>query len=177
MDSLEARAAEIESVSLATVVETRPRPSEINAVDGRADWVFEYTLHNPGRLPISDVHVAITFPCEVQRRRGDGSIEPPTSTLTYSVALVPPHGSHPARRRRLSIAASDWGRLKDTTVRLTFRTPDAGICVTEWPPTRTGTSRALRRRLNLDGVLASVSLSPHARGESFEAPAKPGTTA
>ncbi|WP_432507580.1 hypothetical protein [Kineococcus arenarius] len=65
---LKARAIEIESVSVATVVEARPRDSDVRG--DRADWTYTYAVHNPGRFPLSDVHVTIDYRCQVRRRRG-----------------------------------------------------------------------------------------------------------
>jgi len=145
VDALDARAAEVASVSLSTLVAIRPTPGEVR--NGRADWVFKYTIHNPGRLPISEVIARITFPCEVQRRHYDDTLDDPTRVLKLSVPTIPPHSAHPARTRRLSIAKADWHDLDKTSVRIAFWVPDAGECVNEWPPVRGKLSRSLRRRL------------------------------
>lgn len=142
---LEARAAEIEGVSVVTVVERRPRESSLR--DGRADWTFSYTLTNPGRLPISDVEVKIDYPCDVQRRDGE-SLEPPTRQMDFPVSVVAARASHEARTRRLSVAHEDWDQLRNAKITVSFWTPDAGRRVTRWPSPRTVVPhRGLNKRL------------------------------
>jgi len=144
VDALDVRASEIASVSLATVVLERPVSSA--AQDVWADWVFEYTIHNPGRLPIHQVQAVISFPCDVQRRRYDGTLDAATRSLELRAATIPPHSSHPGRRRKLSVAASELD-LEKVRVRLAFNVSDAGNCVTVWPPEKRKAVRALRVRL------------------------------
>lgn len=145
VDALDARAAEIRSVSIATVVAFRPTAGEVQ--DGRADWKYQYTIHNPGRLPIWDVQATITFPCEVRRRHYDGSLDEAKTTVSVRAAMIPPQSSHAPRHRTLSIAYEHWPQLESATVRMAFMTPDAGRCVNTWPPAHRSLSRALRRRL------------------------------
>lgn len=155
VDQLDARAAEIDSVSVATLVSARPTQGDVH--NGYADWVLEYTIHNPGRLPISGVNAVITFPCEVQRRHYDGSLDDPSHQLSIRVPTIPPHSSHPPRTRRLSIAESDRATLDQATVRIDFHTPDAGFCTNDSPPAPRKGVRALRRRLTKDRPLHKVA--------------------
>lgn len=142
---LDARAAEVEGVSVVTVVEHRPWDSEVR--DGRADWTYTYTVTNPGRLPISEVDVTIDYPCDVQRRNGAG-LESPTRSLTFPVPVVAARSSHQARTRRLSVAREHWDELREAKITVSFWTPDAGRCSTTWPSPRTSNPhRALRKRL------------------------------
>lgn len=144
-DALQARIAEIRSVSMATLVRSRPRESEVH--DGRATWVYEYTIQNPGRLPIFDVCARIHFPCSVQRLHSDGQVDPPTDRLELYVAVIPPLSAHPARQRSLLFARSDWTLLPSATVTVSFRTQDAGVWTNRFPAESSGVSRAILRRL------------------------------
>lgn len=145
LDALDARAAEIRGVSVVTVVKHRPWDDAVR--DGRADWTYEYTLTNPGRLPISNVEVTMQYPCEVQRRTGK-NLEAPTRQLSFPVPVVAAQSSHPARTRRVSVAQADWDQLRDAKITVSFWTPDAGQCMTTWPSPRVSTPRrALRGRL------------------------------
>ncbi|WP_337060380.1 hypothetical protein [Kineococcus sp. G2] len=143
-DALEARAAEIASVSVATTVIFKPRDAEVR--EGRADWTYGYTINNPGRLPVSDVDVTIQYGCEVRRRRGR-EYDPPTSTLYLTASVVPPHSSHPSRERILSVAKEDWSRLSEATITVSFIAPDVGRCTTTWPARDHRTNNALQKVL------------------------------
>jgi hypothetical protein len=145
VDALDSRAAEIASVALVTTVVERPTNGDVCA--GRGAWVYEYRVHNPGRLPISDVRATITFPCEVQRLRYDGTLDTPTRKLELRTHVVAPGESH-GRRRTLLIDENDWSRLSDTRAVVTFHTPDAGEHTTHWPARRTTGSSSVRRRLS-----------------------------
>ena len=94
-----------------------------------------------------DVRVLIEFPCQVRRRHYDGTIDDGTTTIELQVATIPPRSAHPTRRRRLSIAESEWSKLLITSIQIEFSTPDAGRCVSQWPPRDGKLSPGLRRRI------------------------------
>lgn len=76
-EALDARAAEIASVTV--VPEIVERPTKEDHLAGNRVWLIKYHLHNPGRLPISNVHAVVTFPCKAQRHHYDGT---PDALLT-----------------------------------------------------------------------------------------------
>ena len=145
VDALNARAAEIASVALVTTLIERPTEA-INRA-GRGVWVYKFEVHNPGRLPISDVHATITFPCSVRRRHYDGTLDLPTRTLDLRTPVITPGGTH-TRHRTLLIEEDNRPRADNTTAAVTFHTPDAGEHTTCWPPAPTKGSSSLRRRLS-----------------------------
>jgi hypothetical protein len=143
-DAFDTRAAEIASVALVTTVVERPTQASARA--SRGVWIYEYRVHNPGRLPISDVRATITFPCEVQRQHYDGTLDSPTQTLQLRTPVIAPGESH-IRRRTLLIDEDNRPRLDRTSAAVTFHTPDAGEHTTHWPPAPTKGSTSIRRRL------------------------------
>lgn len=60
-DNLDARAAEIRGVCVDTFV--RVRPNSADAPNGMSRWVYDFSVQNPGRLPVSSVDVRVIFPC------------------------------------------------------------------------------------------------------------------
>jgi hypothetical protein len=145
-DALDARVAEIEGVSVSTDVVVRPTADEI--VDGFGDWEYEYSISNPGKLPISKVDVEIEFPCPVRRRQWNDDLEAATRTERFHVAVVPAGTTHPPRLRVFSIHEDYRDVLKDARISVTFNTPDAGRHSTNWPAQPSGRlSRALVKRL------------------------------
>jgi hypothetical protein len=44
-------------------------------LDGTSTALYTFTVHNPGRMPITEVEVSITAPCELLRVHFDGSTE------------------------------------------------------------------------------------------------------
>ena len=144
IDTLDSRVAEIASVALITTVVERPTEGDFRA--GRGAWVYEYRVHNPGRLPISDVCATITFPCDVQRLLHDGTVGTPTRTLELRTQVVAPGGSH-GRRRTLLVDQEDWSNLDNTEAAVTFYAPDAGEHTSHWPAPKTKGASSVRRRL------------------------------
>lgn len=55
-DALASRAAEIASVALETDVVTRPNSADAGA--GHSRWVYDFSVRNPGRLPVSSVEAS-----------------------------------------------------------------------------------------------------------------------
>lgn len=143
-DKLDARAAEIDSVSLQiTVLE---RPTESDRSEGVGRYVYELTIHNPGRLPISNVTATLTFPVAVQRSHYDGSIDDASTTMVLSTPVIAPGGVH-SRRRTLLIPTVEGVSLDATTATVDFSAADVGEHRTLWPTQVSRRSRALRRRL------------------------------
>ena len=61
-------AAEVRGVTL-TYKLTKPRPSEV--AEGAGIFSYEFGLHNPGRLPITEVNVDMQYPGPVRRIQSD----------------------------------------------------------------------------------------------------------
>ena len=68
MADLDERAAEVRGVTL-TYKLTKPRPSEV--AEGAGIFSYEFRLHNPGRLPITEVNVDMQYPGPVRRIQSD----------------------------------------------------------------------------------------------------------
>jgi len=143
-DAFDTRAAEIASVAIVTTLVERP--TKASNRDGSGVWVYEFSVHNPGRLPISDVSATITFPCAVQREHYDGTLETSARTLHLRTPVIAQGGIH-TRRRHLLIAEDNRSCLDSMLAEVTFRTPDAGAHTTHWPPAPAKGSSSIRRRL------------------------------
>src|SRR5215210_5504028 len=63
-----ARQAEIQGVAVAWRALIVPR---VASSDGSGTWIYEITMNNPGRLPISNVEIDLTFPMHVSRHHYD----------------------------------------------------------------------------------------------------------
>jgi hypothetical protein len=107
-------------------------PSHVERDDGTSKWLYELVLVNPGRLPIDDVHVRWTFPCNVVRLRHDGVIDPPTDTLTLSAPVVVGGGQR-SWRRHLLIPYRDRHELIETFAEVTFNDIDGHRRTNRWP--------------------------------------------
>jgi hypothetical protein len=131
-DALSVRAAEIASVALETDVVQRPESP--NAGNGRGRWIYNFTVRNPGRLPISRVEVLINFPIDVTRQRAESGPDVPSSTLDMNVPVIAARGQKTWRRIVL-VDHTHHEQLRNTISTVTFTSPDAGRIRTQWPPT------------------------------------------
>lgn len=100
--------------------------------DGRAQWLYEIAVHNPGKLPIQHVVIRLTLPCEVTRIRYDGSLGRPTRTLTMRHPVLA-GGEHRDWRRRLLIQFDARRSLRDTFAHVKFRDVDGKQYSNRWP--------------------------------------------
>lgn len=148
VDALNTRAAEIDSVTLSTKVIERPTEASNRA--GHGVWVYEYRVHNPGRLPITDVRTAIAFPCDVRRLHYDATMDKPTRSLHLHTPVIGPGGSD-VHTRKLIIGEDNRALLESTSAEIVFQTPDAGEHATHWPPAPTKGFPSIRRRLGRSG--------------------------
>ncbi|GAA3530752.1 hypothetical protein GCM10022234_29950 [Aeromicrobium panaciterrae] len=126
---LAVRQAEIKGVAVewrATVVPRVPDP------DGSGMWVYEITVNNPGRLPITYVEVEVTFPVDVRRHHHDGHVGRPVRSFTLSAPVVVAGGNRPWKRR-LYIPFESRNELKRTTAVVTFQVADGGRYSNRWP--------------------------------------------
>ncbi len=107
-------------------------PSHQEHKDGTSTWVYEVVLANPGRLPIDDVRIRWTFPCNVVRLRTGGVTDPPTDTLTL-LAPVVVGGGERTWRRHLLIDYAQKPHLIETYAKVTFNDVDGHERTNRWP--------------------------------------------
>lgn len=100
--------------------------------DGTACWKYEIAVHNPGRLPIQDIEVRITFPCEVIRVHYDKSTDPPTRTLTMNHPVLA-GGERRAWNRVLRIQFDQRHSLTNTYATVGFRDVEGNSSTNRWP--------------------------------------------
>jgi hypothetical protein len=139
--SLNQRAAELLAVTL-TYELKRPQPSE--ARKRTATYTYRWTVHNPGRLPITNVTVEMSYPGLVQRAHSDGTLEKPSATHEMKVAAVAGHHQYTWRRALQVPVEVDMER---TTAKIRFRAADVGDLETTWPEAPTSPNKRLRKRL------------------------------
>jgi hypothetical protein len=109
-------------------------PSRKENDDGTSKWVYEVVLVNPGRLPIDDVQIRWTFPCDVVRLRHDGIRDRPRRTLTL-LAPVVIGGGERKWRRHLLIDYIEKNNLIKTYAEVTFNDVDGHERTNRWPRT------------------------------------------
>jgi hypothetical protein len=145
-DQLDDRIAELLGVSL-TYTLLKPRRSEGQNGSGRFSYAF--TIHNPGRLPINRVSVRIRYPGPVRRVHSDlaRTVEPETDSYEMYVASVAAGGQF-TWNRELDVPVGVWEKMRSTTARISFRTPDVGEFVTTWPEAQELPSNSLLARLD-----------------------------
>jgi hypothetical protein len=110
-------------------------PSRAERDDGTSKWVYEVVLVNPGRLPIDDVQIRWTFPCDVVRLRHDGIMDEPATVLTLSAPVLVGGGQRSWRRHLLI----DYGRKHDlieTYAEVTFNDIEGQRRSNRWPRAR-----------------------------------------
>ncbi|MPY80263.1 MAG: hypothetical protein GEV04_17745 [Actinophytocola sp.] len=100
--------------------------------DGTALWLYQITVQNPGKLPIQNVAVQVTFPVEVVRIRYDGSRDRPVRTLTMNHPVLG-GGESRVWRRRLRIAFAARDKLKETYAHVRFHDVDGEPHSNSWP--------------------------------------------
>lgn len=141
---LDERVAEISAVSLTLDVVERPQPA-LNESD-LVRYVYRYTAHNPGRYPITDVRVDLTFPADVQRVHYNAERDASTSKMCLTTPAIAPRGSH-SWSRTLLVESRFNDEMKRTILRMSFDAPDAGRCVVRTPAAANLTRTKLRGRL------------------------------
>lgn len=115
-DAYQRQRVELEGVAvswLAREVPTGPDP------DGYSEALYCVTAHNPGRLPITDVVVAVTVPCDVQRVHYDGSLEAPKRGLRLDTPVIAGGGER-LWERRLKIRYDQRALLREMQALIEF---------------------------------------------------------
>jgi hypothetical protein len=100
--------------------------------DGTAQWLYEVAVQNPGRLPIQNITVQLTYPCDVVRIRYDGSRGRRTRVLTMRHPVLA-GGERRAWLRRLRIPFDARGSLNSTYGRVEFDDVDSHSHRNQWP--------------------------------------------
>lgn len=112
------REREIEQRGVAVMWRAHDVPTA-GGPDGSSASNYEFTVYNPGKLPVRDVVVSVSLPLEVVRQHYDGSTEPPTSTLTLDTPVVA-GGQQRVWARRLRIQFDDRERMREMRCTVTF---------------------------------------------------------
>ena len=104
--------------------------------DGLADWVYEVTAQNPGRLPIDNIQVWWCFGAPVQRVTYSGTVEPPTERLSLGTPVLA-GGESRQWRRRLRFAHDNHDAvLHPLYAEITFTNIDGVQRTNRWPRRR-----------------------------------------
>jgi hypothetical protein len=100
--------------------------------DGIAEWLYEISVHNPGRFPIDNVRVVLHVPVPVQRVRYSGRLGEETIGLTMRhPVLIGGESREWQRRLRMPYASAD--RLRETYAEVSFRDTHGKDQHLRWP--------------------------------------------
>lgn len=146
-DSVATRAGEIAGVAVATDVVTRPVGPDAGGSTSR--WVYQFSVYNPGRFPVTEVQVEIAFSIPVRREHFNGQVDDPAETLEMYVPVIPARGSK-TWDRAIRIAHAQHRHLRETRATVAFTAPDSGQWVNTWPPARETLPSDKRLRRYLD---------------------------
>jgi len=108
--------AELNGVAVTWVQKVKPNSPD---PDGSALWVFEITVHNPGRLPIRNVQVEMTFPVEVCRTHFDGTVDEPVRVVDVGLPVLA-GASHHTWERKLRMEFNEAHSLRTISAHVTF---------------------------------------------------------
>ncbi|GAA3213857.1 hypothetical protein ACFO1B_13125 [Dactylosporangium siamense] len=103
--------------------------------DGNGVWLYEFQVHNPGRLPIDSVKIDWRFPCEVRRRRS-GHLGKATKHLELTTPVVPGGGHRRWERRLVMNFAEAEACLQDTFAEVHFDDVAGRSRTNRWPRRR-----------------------------------------
>jgi hypothetical protein len=115
------REREVEIRGVAVEWRTLDPPNHADP-DGTSAATYEITAYNPGKLPVRDVDVTLSFPIDVRRVRYQGGIDDPARTLTVDAPVIA-GGQHRVWRRRLMIDFEQHEQLR--RIQATIRFLDA----------------------------------------------------
>lgn len=131
-DRREERALGIQGVCLSWRAVVAPNKLDVDA-DGLADWVYEFTLDNPGRFPISNIVACVEFPAPVSRIRHNGALDPPSPELELEHPVLPGGGSFAWSRRHLRTVFDDSPTRRSIQARVSFQDAEGARHTTRWP--------------------------------------------
>ena len=170
VEDLDERVAELLGVTLTYELQ-KPRPSQ--ARERAGTFTYRFTVHNPGRLPITEVSAWMTYPGLVRRVHYDGTVDEARSTYEMNVASVAGHGQHTWPPRKLQVPVELWSEMRKTTARISFHAPDVGPYETTWPKVRTHPSKRLQERLQQSRPAVEAETSDIAGSSAQGAPEHP----
>lgn len=120
---------EIDGVSVTWETLESPATSDRG---GRARWRYEFTITNPGRMPIDNVQCTVAFPVAVQRIRYNGDAEPPSRSITlYQPVIV--GGGQRTWTRTLELDFDERSTLADVSATVSFRDITLNARTNDWP--------------------------------------------
>lgn len=103
--------------------------------DGRDDvWIYTFEAANPGRFPISDVEVVVTFPVAVRRLRHSGVLDAPSTVIQVGTPVLL-GGNAYAWKRTLQISPNPEDELRQVYAEVSFVTGDGVRLTNRWPRT------------------------------------------
>lgn len=116
------RRVEIEGVA----VSWRPTrvPTSAQDAQGRGRWVYEFTAHNPGQLPVSDVRIEVHFALDVKRVHYDNRIDESTRTLILKTPVLAGGKEQKWNRKLLINYADSHVALPETNAAISFIHPE-----------------------------------------------------
>jgi hypothetical protein len=122
-------------------------------------------LHNPGRLPITDVTAKMIYPGEIERVHSDEArtVDKPSATDEIHVASVAGHGQY-TWTRRLQVKVELGPEMENTTAKISFTAADVGAFETTWPEAPTSPSKRLQKRLTAKSARQVKRNRPDAHG-------------
>jgi hypothetical protein len=88
--------------------------------DGFAEWLYEVSVHNPGRFPIDNVIARLQLPIPVRRVRYSGRLGEETTTLTLRHPVLI-GGDRRVWKRRIRAEFDAGSELKRTYSEVSFR--------------------------------------------------------
>jgi hypothetical protein len=103
--------------------------------NGFADWTYEVTVGNPGRLPIDHVEIRWIFPCLVRRLHYNGASDPPSTELHLGTPVLP-GGDRRQWTRWLRINFEEATALPATYAEVTFTDIEGRRRTNRWPRDR-----------------------------------------
>ena len=122
------RRVELAGVTVEWKLDELPGPP---APDGTTESNYVFTLHNPGRLPVTHVSVRVNVPITVQRVLHDGRALPAGQDFELDTPVVAGNGSR-QWWRTLRFAAQDTAGLREMTAVVCFRDLDGRVHENHW---------------------------------------------
>lgn len=124
----EAVRAERDGVAVTWVQKEKPREAE---PDGSALWHFEITVHNPGRLPIRNVEIEMTFPRDVRRVHSDQHVDTSARALDLGLPVLAGSSAH-TWNRKLRMEFDDAQTLRTISAKVRFIDLKGQTRLNEW---------------------------------------------
>lgn len=95
-------------------------------------WIYTIEASNPGRFPISDVNVILTFPVDVERVRHSGQLDPPSTTIQVGTPVLLGAGQR-WWKRTLQIRPNPEDLLRQVRAEINYLTSEGERVRNYWP--------------------------------------------